>query len=128
MVLGNHEFDFTPAVTAARIAEARFPVLSSNAVEPDGSLIDGVTENILIEVGPYQVGLFGLTTAATPMVSSPDPVIFRSPTEVASEQARKLRSAGADLVIALAHTGHEEDEALIRQGVVDLLLSGMTTT
>ena len=124
MVLGNHEFDFTPAVTAARIAEAEFPVLSSNAVEPDGTLVDGVAENLLVEVGPYKVGLFGLTTAATPMISSSDPVTFRPATEVAAEQAAKLRDAGADLVVALAHTGHHEDEALMRQGVVDLLLSG----
>ena len=124
MVLGNHEFDFMPAVTAARIAEAEFPILSNNAIEPDGTLIDGVTENLLIEVGPYNVGVFGLTTATTPMISSSDPVTFRPATEVAAEQAAKLRDAGADLVVALAHTGHDEDEALMRQGVVDLLLSG----
>ena len=124
MVLGNHEFDFTPAVTVERIAEAGFPMLSSNAVEPDGTLVDGVTENILVEVGPYKVGLFGLTTALTPMISSSDPVTFRPATEIATEQARKLRDAGADLVVALAHTGHDEDAALMRQGVVDLLLSG----
>src|SRR3546814_15865560 len=29
MVLGNHEFDFGPAVTRQRIAEARFPILRS---------------------------------------------------------------------------------------------------
>ena len=124
MVLGNHEFDFTPAVTAERVAEAGFPILSSNAVEPDGTLVDGVFENLTIEVGPYKVGMFGLTTTVTPMISSSEPVSFRPATEVAAEQARKLRDAGADLVVALAHTGHEEDEALMRQGVVDLLLSG----
>ena len=124
MVLGNHEFDFTPAVTVARIAEAGFPILASNAVEPDGTLIDGVTENLLIEAGPYKVGLFGLTTAVTPMISSPDPVVFRSAADVAVEQAVKLRDAGADLVVALAHTGRHEDEALLRRGVVDVLLSG----
>ena len=124
MVLGNHEFDFTPAVTVERIAEAGFPILSSNAVEPDGTLVDGVAEHVLVDVGPYKVGLFGLTTAVTPMISSSDPVSFRPATEVAAEQARKLRDAGADLVVALAHTGREEDESLMAQGVVDLLLSG----
>ena len=124
MVLGNHEFDFTPAVTAARIAEAEFPILSNNAVEPDGSLIDGVTENLLVDVGRYKVGVFGLTTASTPTISSSGTVTFRPTAEVAAEQAAKLRDAGADLVVALAHTGSEEDRALMRQGVVDLLLSG----
>ena len=124
MVLGNHEFDFGPAVTTARIAEAGFPILSSNAAEPDGTPIDGVIENLLIDVGPYKLGMFGLTTAATSIVSAPGPVTFRPAVEVAAEQARKLRESGADLVVALAHTGHAEDEALMRQGAVDLLLSG----
>ena len=124
MVLGNHEFDFTPAVTVARIAEAGFPILASNALEPDGTLIDGVTENLLRDAGPYKIGLFGLTTAVTPTISSPDPVVFRPAADVAAEQAVKLRDAGADLVVALAHTGRHEDEALLRRGVVDVLLSG----
>ena len=124
MVLGNHEFDFTPAVTVERIAEAGFPILSNNAVEPDGTLVDGVAEHLLVDAGPYRVGVLGLTTAMTPMISASDPVSFRPVTEVAAEQARKLRDSGADLVVALAHTGHDEDAALMRQGVVDLLLSG----
>ena len=124
MVLGNHEFDFTPAVTVKRIAEARFPMLSSNAIEPDGTLIDGVTEHLLLEVGRYKVGVFGLTTVTTAHKSSPAPVTFRPAVEAAAEQAEKLRAAGADLVIALAHTDRAEDVALMHQGVVDLLLSG----
>ena len=35
-----------------------------------------------------------------------------------------MRGAGADLVIALAHTDIEEDAALLAQGAVDILLSG----
>ena len=124
MVLGNHEFDFTPAVTVARIAEAAFPVLSSNALMPDGAPIAGVAGRLLLEVGRYKVGVFGLTTATTATKSSPAPVTFRPVVEVAAEQARALREAGADLVIALAHTDRAEDAALMRQGAVDLLLSG----
>ena len=124
MVLGNHEFDYTPAVTVQRIAEAAFPMLSNNAIEPDGTLLDGVTENLLLEVGRYRVGVFGLTTATTAIKSSPAPVTFRPAAEVAAEQAKMLREAGADLVIALAHTDRAEDRELMRQGAVDLLLSG----
>ncbi|MEO0960109.1 MAG: bifunctional metallophosphatase/5'-nucleotidase, partial [Pseudomonadota bacterium] len=47
MALGNHEFDFGPDVTRTRTAEADFTVLSSNALEPDGTLIDGVEESIM---------------------------------------------------------------------------------
>ena len=124
MALGNHEFDFTPAVTVARIAEAEFPILSNNAVEPDGTLLDGVTEHLLLEVDRYQVGVFGLTTAMTPEISSPGTVTFRPAAEVAAEKSAMLRGSGADLVIAVAHTGHEEDAEVMRRGGVDLLLSG----
>ena len=124
MALGNHEFDFTPAVTAARIAEAEFPMLSNNAIESDGTLIDGVTEHLLLDVGRYKVGVLGLTTPATAVISSPGTVTFRPVVEVAAEQAAMLREAGADLVVAVAHTGLGEDAELIRQGAVDLLLSG----
>jgi 5'-nucleotidase/UDP-sugar diphosphatase len=124
MVLGNHEFDFGPEVAAERIAEAEFPILSNNAMEPDGSLIDGVTESLLVDAGDYKVGLFGLTTASTAVKSSPDPITFADPVATAEAMAARLREAGADLVIALAHTDLREDEALFRAAPVDLVLSG----
>ena len=104
MALGNHEFDFGPDVTRARVAEANFTVLSNNALEPDGTLIDGVQENMMIEVGDHTVGIFGLTTQGTAVKSSPGDVTFSDPVEVAAATAAALREAGADVVIALAHT------------------------
>jgi 5'-nucleotidase / UDP-sugar diphosphatase len=124
MAIGNHEFDFGPEVLAERIAEAQFPMLSNNALEPDGTLIDGVTESLMVDVGDYQVGLFGLTTASTAVKSSPDPITFADPVATAESMAAKLREAGADLVIAVAHTDRREDNELIRAAPVDLVLSG----
>ena len=124
MALGNHEFDFGPEVTRARIAEANFTILSNNALEPDGTLIDGVAENLMIEVGDHTVGVFGLTTDGTAVKSSPGDVIFGDPVEVAATTAAELREAGADLVIALAHTDRPEDEELFSAGDVDVVLSG----
>ncbi len=124
MVLGNHEFDFGPDVTRARIAEADFPVLSSNALEPDGSLIDGVTDHLMIEAGGYTIGMFGLTTAGTAYKSSPGDVTFSDPVEVAAAKAAELREAGADFIVALAHTDLAEDAALFAAGDADLILSG----
>jgi len=124
MAIGNHEYDFGPEVARQRIAEANFPMLGANNIDRDGEIIDGAQASILVEVGPYQVGIFGLTTLGTAVKSSPGPVTFRPVEEVAAEQSAALREAGADLVIALAHTDVGEDRALMRQGVVDLLLSG----
>ncbi|MEM1345611.1 MAG: 5'-nucleotidase C-terminal domain-containing protein [Pseudomonadota bacterium] len=124
MAIGNHEFDFGPDVTRARIAEAEFAVLSNNAFEPDGSLLDGVTESMMVEVGAHKVGLFGLTTATTATKSSPGDVRFGDPVEIAATMAASLREAGADVVIALAHTDRKEDRQLFEAADVDVLLSG----
>ena len=124
MAVGNHEFDFGPEVLAERLAEAQFPMLSNNALEPDGTLIDGVTESLMIDVGDYKVGLFGLTTASTAVKSSPGPITFADPVATAEAMAAQLREAGADLVVAVAHTDLREDDALFRAAPVDLVLSG----
>ena len=124
MAIGNHEYDFGPEVARQRIAEANFPMLGANNIDSDGEIIDGAQASILVPVGPYQVGIFGLTTLGTAVKSSPGTVTFRPVEEVAAEQSATLREAGADLVIALAHTDTGEDDALRHQGAVDLLLSG----
>ncbi|MEM9148684.1 MAG: 5'-nucleotidase C-terminal domain-containing protein [Pseudomonadota bacterium] len=124
MALGNHEFDFGPEIARARIAEASFAVLSNNALEPDGTLLDGVTEHLMLEVGAHTVGVFGLTTASTAVKSSPGDIRFADPVEVAATTAAALREAGADLVVALAHTDRPEDMALMAARDVDVLLSG----
>ncbi|MEM9360062.1 MAG: 5'-nucleotidase C-terminal domain-containing protein [Pseudomonadota bacterium] len=124
MALGNHEFDFGPDVTRTRISEADFAVLSNNALEPDGTLVDGVTESMMVDVGAHKVGVFGLTTASTAVKSTPGDVTFLDPVDVAASTAAALREAGADLVIALAHTDSGEDEQLFDAGAIDILLSG----
>ena len=124
MALGNHEFDFGPDVTRERISEANFTILSNNAFEPDGTLIDGVQENMMVSVGDHTVGIFGLTTDGTAVKSSPGNVTFQNPVDVAATTAAALREAGADVVIALTHTDRPEDEELYAAGDVDVILSG----
>ena len=124
MAIGNHEYDFGPEVAKQRFAEANFPVLGANSIDTDGDIIDGAQASILVDVGPFKIGIFGLTTLGTAVKSSPGGVTFRDVEEVAAEQSAALREAGANLVIALAHTDVTEDAALIEQGAVDLLLSG----
>ena len=124
MALGNHEFDFGPAVTRQRISEAAFPVLGANHRDGDGELIDGARASIMIGANGFRVGIFGLTTAGTAVKSKPGNVTFLPVVDVAARQTRMLRAAGAHLVIALAHTDADEDAALLAQGAVDILLSG----
>lgn len=125
MVLGNHEFDFGPAVARERVAEARFTVLGSNTRDSDGEPLDGTSTTWMTEAGPYKVGFFGLTTPETADISSPGTVTFEPLLQSARALSEELREAGADLVVAVAHTGVEEDLMLMRaDSGIDVLLSG----
>jgi 2',3'-cyclic-nucleotide 2'-phosphodiesterase (5'-nucleotidase family) len=125
MVLGNHEFDFGAAVTRERVAEARFQVLGANAIDSTGTLIEGTLATWTREVGPYTVGFIGLTTPETPEISSAEGVTFKPLVETARALSGNLRSNGADLVVALAHTGIAEDLELVNgDSGIDILLSG----
>lgn len=125
MVLGNHEFDFGPKVATDRMAEAKFPVLGTNAIDSDGEIIDGALASWTTKAGDYTIGFFGLVTPHTTEISSPDSVTFRPLQETARAMAAKLREDGADLIVALAHTGVEEDFDLVNSGTgIDILLTG----
>lgn len=123
-VMGNHEFDFGPEVTRARLAEAKFPVVNSNVTGPDGSLFAGTVESRMIEVGGYKLGFFGLTTPETAQISSPGETKFAPVVETARRMGESLRAGGADMVIGVVHVGRGDDQLLLEAGVADLLLSG----
>ena len=124
VAIGNHEYDFGPDVAKQRFSEASFPILGANNIDADGEIVDGAVASITVDAGRFKVGIFGLTTLGTAVKSSPGAVTFTPVLDVAAAQAAALRAAGAHLVVALAHTGVAEDEALLKQGAVDLLLSG----
>jgi 2',3'-cyclic-nucleotide 2'-phosphodiesterase (5'-nucleotidase family) len=125
MVLGNHEFDFGAAVTRERVAEARFPVLSANAVDATGTLIEGTLATWTVEAGPYTIGFIGLTTPETPEISSAEGVTFEPLVETARGLSDNLRASGADLIVARSHSGIAVDLLLIIGGSgIDILRSG----
>lgn len=125
MVPGNHEFDFGPEVFRARLAEATFPIVSSNITAPDGAAPANTVDTRLVEVaGGIKVGFYGLTTEDTPVVSSPGDYRFAPSVEVGIARAAALREQGADFVVAVAHTPIDVDFGLVRAGAADLILSG----
>jgi len=125
MVPGNHEFDFGPEVFRERLAEAKFPIVSSNITTPDGSAPADTLDTRLVEVaGGVTVGFYGLTTEDTPVVSSPGDYRFAPSVEVGIERAAALREQGADFVVAVVHTPIDVDFGLVRAGAADLILSG----
>lgn len=124
--IGNHEFDFGPAGPEAtpadatddprgalklRATEAEFPFLAANLIDQKtGQPVDwpNVQPSVLIERDGIKIGILGLiaknaliaTIAANAQGLSVAPLAL-----TAIREARKLRQAGADLVIIAAHAG-----------------------
>ena len=113
MTLGNHEFDLTPAVLETALdsgfVAGGFPVLSANAVFPDtgfASLRRHVSGLTVKEVGDVRVGIFGLTTPSTNLLSLPAPIVIDDRiVEIASAMVDSLRERNCDVVILLSHLG-----------------------
>jgi 5'-nucleotidase/UDP-sugar diphosphatase len=121
---GNHEFDFGKEAYLQRVSEARFPVLAANLRGPDGAVLPGHRDMIIIEAGPVRIGVVGATLPNTPELSSPGDLRFSSAIDAVRTGAAELRRQGADFLVALVHTDRETDTRLFDSGVVDLILTG----
>jgi len=121
---GNHEFDFGPQVFRDRIAETKFPVITSNIRDRNGNQPEHTFDHQITEVSGIRIGFYGLTTEDTPAVSQPGDYTFANSLDTGKKEAAALREAGADLVVAVVHTPIGVDMGLVREGAADLVLSG----
>ena len=121
---GNHEFDFGPQVFRERMAEATFPIVTSNIREKDGKQPAHTFDHQIVEVKGIRIGFYGLTTEDTPAVSQPGDFTFAGSLATGKKEAAALREAGADLVVAVVHTPVDVDMALVRESAADIVLSG----
>ncbi|MGE4221413.1 MAG: bifunctional UDP-sugar hydrolase/5'-nucleotidase [Alphaproteobacteria bacterium] len=125
-VLGNHEFDFGPEAAAARVKESGFPWLGANVLDRDGKVAIGARATHIVERGGIRIGLFGLLTADTAIVSGPGPDIRFAPfLDTATRMVADLRAQGADIVVALTHQDFADDRRIAREVPgIDLILGG----
>lgn len=127
--IGNHEFDFgneqplsahaqaeAPAldltgVLKSRIAEANFPFL---AVNIDDRLTlapiewQNVRPSVIKTIGGIRVGFVGASTPTTPLATRAQNVAhlsFADPAPRIVAEARRLRTAGAEIVVLVSHMG-----------------------
>ena len=125
-VLGNHEFDYGPAVLAERVAASAFPWLGSNVLGPDGKPAAGTVATHMIERAGYRIGFFGLLAPETDVLSSPGGEVTFAPTlATASAAVERLAADGADLIVALTHDDIADDRELARKVAgIDVILGG----
>jgi 2',3'-cyclic-nucleotide 2'-phosphodiesterase (5'-nucleotidase family) len=122
---GNHEFDFGADVFMKRMKEAKFPLFAANLRTADDKPIEGFKDSEIRDIGGVKVGIVGLTAEDSPVKSSPgDTLKFLPTVETAVAEAKKLRDAGADIVVAVVHANREVDRALFETRAIDIILTG----
>ena len=137
MELGNHEFDLTPAVLLGSLQNVfplpadAFPILGANV---DASAIPDldsyISDYTIKDIGTIKVGIFGLITPSTNVLSQPLPVVIKDDiTEImniAGTTAFTLRNVeNCDVVILLSHLGVEFDMAVASMVPgIDIIIGG----
>lgn len=132
MTLGNHEFDNGDEVLATFIDALEFPVVTANVDFSESAELAGKVEPyVILEVGGEQVGVIGLVTPETEILSSPGPdLVFEYDLiDVTQSAVDELTEQGVDKIILLTHIGYEADLE-VAQGVsgVDVVVGGHTNT
>jgi len=129
-LLGNHEFDHGYKQIEKFREIAKQPLLSANALDPNGKLIGDKASHIA-DVKGIAIGIIGVITETTPDLISPlgnEGITFLDPELVLKEKVRQLKPK-VDLLIVLSHIGHEEDKALAAAVPgIDIIVGGHSHT
>ncbi|MFW5972579.1 MAG: bifunctional metallophosphatase/5'-nucleotidase [Bacteroidota bacterium] len=109
MVLGNHEFNFGLDLLNRRIDQTRTPILAANVYE-HGTRQPAYPTYVIKDVDGVRIAVVGLTTPGSAVWDRPrvaGRLEFGDGIEAAHRFVAEVRERGADIVIALAHTGYE---------------------
>lgn len=121
IALGNHEFNYGLDFLLQSIADSTCPVLSANLGLTQGAgprndhllvkpyaLLDRMVTDTQGQAHPIRIGVIGL---APPQIVNWDRhllaghIVARDMVEAARAWVPEMREAGADIILALAHTG-----------------------
>jgi hypothetical protein len=130
-ILGNHDFAYGETEVLRDIDQFPEPVLDTN-IRYTGANPSDLAPFTFLQVGCARIGVFGLVTQGYDQTDQQTAAAYLSdfsqdPGYVAQAQAmtQKLRSMGADAVIAITHLGASTDQSLVDQVAgLDLVLGG----
>jgi 2',3'-cyclic-nucleotide 2'-phosphodiesterase (5'-nucleotidase family) len=126
MTFGNHEFDLGTATLANFVSGAQFPFVSANVnFSQDNNLKSRFSDTITLDaqdgqiyngmikvVNGEKIGIFGLTTAETPTISSPGAgVVFENYIQEAQKAVNSFKALGVNKIVALSHLGLNDSAA-----------------
>ncbi|MDO8549762.1 MAG: 5'-nucleotidase C-terminal domain-containing protein, partial [Ignavibacteria bacterium] len=134
MAVGNHEFDLTPStllqsLQASFLPGEGFPLLSANLILSDSTvqpLQDYISPFTIMQIGNIKVGIFGLTTPETNLLSLPSPAVIDDDIiSIAAAMVDSLTVQNCDVIILLSHLGLNLDQ-LVASNVagIDVIVGG----
>lgn len=124
---GNHEFDFGAEKYRNATEFAGFPIVCSNMEIDDPGPGRAIVQSVILEESGVKIGVFGLMTPDLTRISSPGEGVAVDPDAcgISQQMVEDLRSSGADLVIAITHTGIEIDRQIAGEVPgIDLIVGG----
>ncbi len=116
-VVGNHDFDWGRPALDKMIDTAEFPVLGANILDNSGKIMDGVKPYIIKEVDGVKVGIIGVASPRTAGDTSPgntDGLTFEEPAKMVKKYLPEMKNQGAEMFIALSHSGDKLDAQLAK--------------
>ncbi len=154
MTFGNHEFDLGGSDEGHKaltefVKGAKFPLITANVDFSKDPLFAGmfsdsyavtteqgkIYNGIIKEIDGEKVGIFGLTTEETEILSSPGSIAFENYIEEANKAVAALEAQGVNKIIALTHIGYNDNakvdnDLLLAKNVegIDIIVGGHSHT
>jgi 2',3'-cyclic-nucleotide 2'-phosphodiesterase (5'-nucleotidase family) len=137
VVIGNHEYDYNHDVLAQYLLQAGYPeahqktlVLASNTEAPPDHPL--AAQSLYRKTGIFElenglkVGIFGLIGKdAILVIGATGDVEFLDQHEAARQAVDELKEQGADVIVAITHSGVDEDRELAREVLgIDVIVGG----
>lgn len=133
ITLGNHEFDYGPEVLAQYMTrlqqENDLPIVAANYLIPEDhefAALNIQPQRMIELANGLKIGLFGIMgESSADLIMGSEPLSFSNAIEAAQKQVATLKESGAQLIIALTHSGINEDRELAQAVAgIDLILGG----
>lgn len=132
MSLGNHEFDDGVQGLIPFLLKVKFPVIACNLnlkKEVDLKRTNRIKRSVVFYKKGIKVGVIGYLTPETKFLAPANNIEFLDEVQELNREAKRLKSSGVDIIIALGHSGFDKDCAIAREVPdVDLVIGGHSNT